>query len=198
MNFELMQLPFAQDALEPHISARTISYHYDKHHRGYLNKLEAALRDDERRSLSLEEIIENSDGRVFNCAAQVWNHDFYWHSIDPTGASQPSAALGACIERCFGTLDALKDALKATGAGEFGSGWAWLGFDPQASKLVVSSTTDAENPMLLGTVPLLTIDVWEHAYYLDRQNDRGAYLQAFLDHLLNWDFASANFAAAQP
>ncbi len=197
MNFKLMALPFSKDALEPHISERTLNFHYDKHHHGYLKKLDKALEGDERRKQTLEAIIENSEGHVFNCAAQVWNHDFYWKSIDPSGASTPSDELRACIQASFGSIDQLKVALKKEAAGEFGSGWAWLVYDPKTKQLSASSTTDAEIPIPKNVVPLLTIDVWEHAYYLDRQNDRGAYLDAFLTHLINWNFASENFKHAQ-
>lgn len=197
MNFELMALPFAEDALEPHISARTISYHYGKHHRGYLTKLEAALKDDPRASQSLEEIVADAEGGLFNLAAQVWNHDFYWNSLDPSGTSQPSEALQALIDTHFGSTGALKEQLKATAAGQFGSGWAWLVYSAESNSLAITSTSDAELPDASLGVPLLTVDVWEHAYYLDHQNDRGGYLQRILDHLLNWDFASANLAKAR-
>lgn len=197
MNFELMQLPYADDALEPHISARTVGFHYGKHHRGYLTKLEAALKDDPRAGQSLEEIIASADGRLFNLAAQVWNHDFYWNSLDPSGSSTPSATLQQLIETNFGDLATLKEQLKATASGEFGSGWAWLVYSPVSNALSITSTTDAELPDASLGSPLLTIDVWEHAYYLDHQNDRSGYLQGVLDHLLNWDFASANLEAAR-
>lgn len=195
MNFKLEPMPYAQDALEPHISARTISYHYNKHHQGYLTKLDDALpKGDARRDQSLEEIIKSSEGRVFNCAAQVWNHSFYWQSLDPTGKTSASKDLAAQIAKDFGSLDKLKSQLKAVSAGEFGSGWGWLVWSEAAGKLEVISTTDAENPMTEGLTPLLTLDVWEHAYYLDYQNDRAAYLGNLVNQLLNWEFASRNFA----
>lgn len=195
MNFTLEPMPYAQDALEPHISARTISYHYNKHHQGYLKKLDAALpKDDARREQSLEEIIKNSEGGVFNCAAQVWNHSFYWESLDPSGKTAASKELAAQIDTDFGSIDALKSQLTAVAGGQFGSGWGWLIWNNSASKLEVISTTDAENPMTEGLTPLLTLDVWEHAYYLDYQNDRGAYLGNLVEQLLNWEFASRNFA----
>lgn len=195
MNFTLEPMPYEQDALEPHISARTISYHYNKHHQGYLTKLDAALpKGDERREQSLEEIIKSSEGGIFNCAAQVWNHTFYWQSLDPTGKTSASKELATQIDADFGTVDELKSQLSSIAAGQFGSGWGWLVWNDAASKLQVISTTDAENPMTEGLIPLLTLDVWEHAYYLDYQNDRGAYLGNLVDQLLNWEFASRNFA----
>lgn len=195
MNFKLEPMPYEQDALEPHISARTISYHYNKHHQGYLTKLDAALpKGDARRDQSLEEIIKSSDGGVFNCAAQVWNHSFYWQSLDPTGKTSASKDLAAQIDSDFGNADELKSQLKTITGGQFGSGWGWLVWNNADSKLQVVSTTDAENPMTDGLTPLLTLDVWEHAYYLDYQNDRAAYLGNLVDQLLNWEFASRNFA----
>lgn len=195
MNFTLEPMPYEQDALEPHISARTISYHYNKHHQGYLTKLDAALpKDDARREQSLEEIIKSSEGGVFNCAAQVWNHTFYWQSLDPTGKTSASKELATQIDADFGTVDELKSQLSSIAAGQFGSGWGWLVWNDADGKLQVVSTTDAENPMTEGLIPLLTLDVWEHAYYLDYQNDRGAYLSNLVDQLLNWEFASRNFA----
>lgn len=197
MKFTVEPLPFAEDALEPHISARTVGIHYNKHHKGYMTKLDKALESsDKRRDMPLEQIIGSSEGHVFNCAAQVWNHSFYWQSI----AAQNNAGLGSGplltqIEKDFGSMDALKKELKAVAAGEFGSGWGWLVFDRDKKSLAVVSTTDAENPLPEGRKPLLTIDVWEHAYYLDYQNERGKYLDAVIDNLINWQFAADNFAA---
>ena len=195
MQFELMDLPFAKDALAPHISADTLGYHYGKHHQGYLTKLKATLDGDDRASLSLEEIIQRQDKDTFNNAAQVWNHDFYWLSIDPTGASKPSDALAAAIDDAFGSMDNLKQKLKDVGATTFGSGWVWLCVDDASKKLVVTSTSNAETPVTEAHTPLLTIDVWEHAYYLDHQNNRPGYLDAFVEQLINWQFASDNFAS---
>ncbi|MCR9259704.1 MAG: superoxide dismutase [Pseudomonadaceae bacterium] len=197
MTFELDPLPFAEDALEPYISARTVNFHYNKHHKGYVSKLNDALADDdERRDASLEDIISTSDGHVFNCAAQVWNHTFYWQSLDAGNSTSPSSELQHQINNDFGDIEALKDALQDAGAGEFGSGWAWLCWEPNERKLFVTSTTDAQTPLTSDATPLLTIDVWEHAYYLDYQNDRGAYIRSLLDNIINWDFANANFAKA--
>lgn len=194
MKFEVPSLPYAKDALAPHISERTVEIHYEKHHKGYMKKLDAALdATDAQRNATLEEIVKNSSGKVFNCAAQVWNHSFYWNSLSPK-TTQPSNELMAAIEASFDSFDALKTELKSVAAGEFGSGWGWLIRQNSTGKLAVTSTTDAENPLPDDITPLLTIDVWEHAYYLDYQNERGRYLDALIEHLLNWDFASQNFS----
>lgn len=197
MQFELMPLPFAKDALAPHISAETLDYHYGKHHQGYLTKLKNTLDGDDRAALSLEEIVQRQDGDTFNNAAQVFNHDFYWQSLDPTGSSAPSPELLEAINQAFGSLDKLKEELKATGAGTFGSGWAWLCADAGSGALSLMSTSNAQTPITGDKVPLLTVDVWEHAYYLDHQNDRPGYLDAVVDKLLNWEFASNNFLKAK-
>ena len=194
MKFEVPSLPYAKDALAPHISERTVEIHYEKHHKGYMKKLDAALdATDAQRNATLEEIVKNSSGKVFNCAAQVWNHSFYWNSLSPK-TTQPSNELMAAIEASFDSFDALKTELKSVAAGEFGSGWGWLIRQNSTGKLAVTSTTDAENPLPDDITPLLTIDVWEHAYYLDYQNERGRYLDALIEHLINWDFASQNFS----
>ncbi|HEY6131454.1 MAG TPA: superoxide dismutase [Halioglobus sp.] len=197
MDFTLKPLPFAEDALEPHISRRTVDFHYNKHHKGYMAKLDKALVNDKRRSWTLEEIIQSSEGNeqnIFNNAAQVWNHNFYWKSIEPGGNKRPVAGtFFTQIKADFGSLEELEKKLCAVSAGEFGSGWGWLVFNNDATALQVISTTDAENPLPGEHVPLLTIDVWEHAYYLDYQNEREKYLNAVISHLINWDFAAANF-----
>lgn len=195
MDFTLEPLPFAEDALEPHIGSRTVNIHYHKHHKGYLDKLDKALENDERRAMTLEQIIRTSQGHIFNCAAQVWNHSFYWKSIAPGSSTEPGGSLRDQIERDFGSVAALKKELHAVAAGAFGSGWGWLVFDRDKNNLQVMSTSDAGNPLSDSCIPLLTIDVWEHAYYLDYQNDRGKYLQAVLDHLINWEFAEDNFGS---
>jgi Fe-Mn family superoxide dismutase len=194
MKFTLAPLPFAEDALEPHISQRTVNIHYHKHHKGYLSKLDKALVNDHRRTMTLEGIIRSADGPVFNSAAQVWNHSFYWQSIKPGGNKKPGT--GPFFEQViadFGSFDALQKQLGAVAAGEFGSGWGWLVYDDVTTSLQVISTTDAENPLLSACTPLLTVDVWEHAYYLDYQNEREKYLDAAIKHLINWDFAAQNF-----
>ncbi|MGB5354386.1 MAG: superoxide dismutase [Woeseia sp.] len=195
MNFEMKPLPYDYDALEPHISARTLKFHYDKHHSGYMNKLKTAIQDTPLADLTLEEIILKSDGGVFNSAAQVWNHDFYWRSMMPNGGSTPDSAIKGAIEANFGDVESFLKRMKDAATGQFGSGWAWLVADTDG-KLQVTSTSDAHNPMSQGLTPLLTIDVWEHAYYLDVQNDRGAYVDKVLAELINWDFAAANLKAA--
>ena len=195
MKFELPALPYAKDALEPYISERTVTFHYEKHHAGYMKKLDAALdQDDPLRGQTLEEVILGSEGGVFNAAAQVWNHTFYWTSLAPGERTQPSGALAAAIDESFGSLAELNSALVSITAGEFGSGWGWLVRNDDSGRLEVVSTTDAENPLGGNLTPLLTLDVWEHAYYLDYQNERGRYLQALVENLLNWEFASANFS----
>ena len=197
MKFEVPNLPYAKDALAPHISERTVEIHYEKHHKGYMKKLDAALEaGDARRDASLEDLVRTSEGKVFNCAAQVWNHSFYWNSLSPNPKT-PSKELMDAIENSFASFDALKSELKSVAAGEFGSGWGWLICNNKTGELAVTSTTDAENPLPDDITPLLTLDVWEHAYYLDYQNERGRYLDALIEHLLNWEFASANFARAK-
>ena len=196
MEFTLEPLPFAEDALEPHIGKRTVGIHYHKHHQGYLTKLDKALENDERRAMPLEEIIRTSQGHVFNCAAQVWNHSFYWKSIAPCASKEPvPGPLRQQIENDFGSMEALKKELRKVAAGTFGSGWGWLVYDRDKNKLQVISTSNAGNPLSENCTPLLTIDVWEHAYYLDYQNARGKYLDAVIEELINWDFAVDNFGA---
>jgi len=193
MKFELPALPYAKDALDPHVSARTLEFHYGKHHQTYMTNLEKAIGGTADAGKSLEEIVRGSSGGVFNNAAQVWNHMFYWHCM-AAGAGAPSGDLAKAIDRDCGGMDGLKKALSEAGATQFGSGWAWLVSDPDG-KLSVTKTPNAETPITdPKQIPLLTIDVWEHAYYLDYQNARPAYLGAFLDKLANWAFASENYA----
>ena len=196
MKFEMKPLPYDYDALEPHIGARTLEFHYDKHHTGYLKKLKAGIEDTPLADKSLEQIILESDGGVFNSAAQVWNHDFYWRSLSPDGGGKPSDYIGAALQEQFGDLKSFREKLKSAAVGEFGSGWAWLVAEPDGT-LAVTSTHDADNPLTANQSPLLTIDVWEHAYYLDVQNDRGEYVDRVLDELLNWDFAEQNLRAVR-
>ena len=191
MQFELPPLPYAVDALEPHIGKEQLFYHYEKHHRGYLKKLDAALTEPKRRARDLEEIVRTSEGKIFNLAAQLWNHTFLWHSMAPK-RSKPNADLKRLIEDAFGDIERFKQTFKEAAVGEFGSGWAWLVIDPSSQRLTTVTTHDAATPLTTDQVPLLTLDVWEHAYYLDYKNDRGAYVDAFLNDLINWDFASAN------
>ena len=190
----LPPLPWADNALEPTISARTIGIHYGKHHRAYFDNLHKLLAGTPLEQASLEQIIMQSHDQpaladVFNNAAQAWNHNFYWNSLSPA-PSAPSEKLQAAITRKFGSVDALAKALVATSASQFGSGWGWLVLD--RGELAVVKTSNAETPFTRGLVPLLTVDVWEHAYYLDYQNRRPDYLVATVSRHLNWAFASAN------
>ncbi len=194
MKFEIPSLPFPKDALEPRISARTIDFHYEKHHKGYLNKLRKAIEGTAMARQSLDEIVRTVDDQfIFNQAAQVWNHNFYWKSLAPTGMSPPAGKLGQAIERDFGGFDKLKRELAEIANGQFGSGWAWLVTD-RDGKLRVTSTSDADNPVPTELKPLLTIDVWEHAYYLDYQHERAKYVEAVIDGLISWKFAENNYA----
>ena len=193
----LAPLPYADDALAPTISAKTISFHYGKHHAGYVKTLNGLIAGTKYEGLSLEEIVaasrEAGDTAIFNNAAQIWNHDFYWRSLAPAGkGGEPSAELLAAINASFGSLDACKAALADAAVKRFGSGWAWLLV--KDGKLVVETTSNAETPCgKPGIKPLLVIDVWEHAYYLDWQNARAAYVKDVVDGHLNWTFASSNF-----
>lgn len=192
MKFTLEPLPYPKSALEPYICGRTVDVHYEKHHRGYLTKLQKAIGDKPLADKSLEEIIvAEHEGKVYNLAAQVWNHNFYWKSLRVPDQGDPPEILAEAVQQSFGTLGDFKRQLAEVANGEFGSGWAWLLVEP-SGKLVVSSTTDAVNPLGSDSVALLTIDVWEHAYYLDYQNEREKYVEGILDHLINWDFAAAN------
>jgi Fe-Mn family superoxide dismutase len=195
MPFTLPELPYAKNALEPHISANTLGFHHDKHHQAYVTNLNNLIKDSEMDKLSLEEIILKTAGDagkagIFNNAAQVWNHTFYWHSMKPNGGGTPTGALADKIAKDFGSFDAFKEAFKTAGATQFGSGWAWLVSDKGTLK--VTKTPNADLPMVHGQVALLTMDVWEHAYYLDYQNRRPDYITTFLDKLVNWEFAEAN------
>ncbi|MHA6289162.1 superoxide dismutase [Maricaulis sp. CAU 1757] len=200
MSFTLPDLPYAKDALAPHISSETLDFHHGKHHNAYVTKLNDLVKDTPLASKSLEEIIhetDNDDSKagIFNNAAQVWNHTFYWQSMRPNGGGAPSGQLADMIDRDFGSLDGFKKAFTDAGAGQFGSGWAWLVL--AGNKLEVRKTPNAKTPLTEeGVTPLMTMDVWEHAYYLDYQNKRPAYMDAFLDHLVNWEFAAENLSAA--
>jgi len=193
----LPPLPFGDTALAPVISANTLSFHYGKHHKAYVDNLNKLVAGNEMADMSLEKIILITAGvpektGVFNNAAQVWNHTFYWASMKPNGGGKPTGLLAEKIDAAFGSFEALRKELATAAVGQFGSGWAWLVLD--AGKLKVVKTGNAENPLTKGMRPLLTIDVWEHAYYLDYQNRRGDYVNAVLDKLINWDFAAENLA----
>ncbi len=196
--FSLPPLPYADTALEPLISANTLSYHYGKHHKTYVDNLNKLVDGKDLASMSLEEIIHASSGKadmagVFNNAAQVWNHTFYWNSLKPNGGGKPIGAIAAAIDKDLGGYDKFKADLSAAAVTQFGSGWAWLVADAGTLKIV--KTGNAEVPLTKGQKPLLTIDVWEHAYYLDYQNLRAKYVETVIDKLLNWDFANKNLAA---
>jgi len=191
----LPSLPYKDDALDPVISARTISFHYGKHHKGYVDNLNKLVAGTKFANLPLEKIIAETTGKadktaIFNNAAQAWNHAFYWRSLRPKGGGEPPAVLKQKIEASFGSLDACKKELATMAMAQFGSGWAWLVLDGDKIKMV--KTGNADTPMTTGIKPLLTIDVWEHAYYLDYQNQRAVYVDAVLDKLINWDFAAEN------
>ena len=195
----LPPLPYGESALEPVISARTLGFHYGKHHKAYVDNLNKLIAGSDLADMSLEKIILASAGNpdkagIFNNAAQVWNHTFYWASMKPRGGGKPGGALAEKIDAAFGGYDAMRKELATAAVGQFGSGWAWLVLD--AGKLKVVKTANAENPLTHGMKPLLTIDVWEHAYYLDYQNRRADYINAVLDKLVNWDFAAENLAKA--
>jgi len=199
MAFELPALPFAADALAPHISAETLGFHHGKHHNTYVTNLNNLTKDSALAEASLEDVIRGSAGDaakagLFNNAAQVWNHTFYWNSMKPGGGGSPSGAVASAIDAAFGSYDKFAEEIAAAAATQFGSGWAWLVSEGGALK--VAKTANAETPITNGQTPLITIDVWEHAYYLDFQNRRPDYVKAFLDHLVNWDFAAENLANA--
>lgn len=194
---ELPKLPYEENALEPIISARTISFHYGKHHAGYVNTLKKLIEGTSYAERPLEEIITSSakDSKatsIFNNAGQVWNHTFYWNSMRPRGGGEPSSKLKSAIESSFGSFEDFREQFSKVAIGQFGSGWAWVIAD-KGGKLKIISTSNADTPVAHGQLPLLTIDVWEHAYYLDYQNQRAAYVEAWLDKLVNWDFAEWNY-----
>jgi len=192
----LPPLPWAENELEPVISAKTISFHYGKHHKTYVDTVNKMIAGTEYADMTLEKLVGATAGKadkagIFNNAAQAWNHTFYWNSLRAKGGGEPPAMLKQKIEAAFGSVDACKKELSAAAVGQFGSGWAWLVADI-AGKLKVVKTPDAETPITKGVKPLLTLDVWEHAYYLDYQNKRADYVNAVLDKLINWDFAEKN------
>jgi len=193
--FVLAPLPYADNALEPVISANTLSFHYGKHHNTYVTNLNNLIAGTELAGQSLEQIIKATAGQsdkagIFNNAAQVWNHMFYWLSLKPNGGGKPPAALKQKIEAAFGSVDACKKELATAAVTQFGSGWAWLVLD--GDKVSIAKTSNADSPLTKNIRPLLTIDVWEHAYYLDYQNRRPDYVNTILEKLINWDFAAAN------
>ena len=192
MAFSLPELPYEKNALEPHISAETLEYHYGKHHQTYVDKLNGMVEGTDLADKSLEEIIRTASGGLFNNAAQVWNHTFYWHCLSPNGGGAPTGKVAELIERDFGSFDAFVEKFNAAAVGNFGSGWTWLVQKPDGT-LAIDNTDDAETPLTGEAKPLLTCDVWEHAYYVDYRNARPKYLDAFWK-LVNWDFVNANLA----
>jgi Fe-Mn family superoxide dismutase len=199
MPYELPALPYAYTALEPCISKSTLEFHHDKHHAAYVKNFNDLVAGTDLADKSIEEVIKAVAGDaakagIFNNAAQAWNHSFYWNCMKPNGGGKPSGALADKIAADFGSFENFVEEFKKAGATQFGSGWAWLVLDNGTLK--VTKTLNAENPITAGQVPLLTMDVWEHAYYFDYQNRRPDYIGDFLNKLINWDFVAANFAAA--
>ncbi|MHB0979307.1 MAG: superoxide dismutase [Thermoleophilia bacterium] len=194
MAFTLPDLPYAKDALEPHISAETLEYHHGKHHNAYVTNLNGLVEGTDLAGKSLEEIVAVAEGGTFNNAAQVWNHTFYWSCMRPGGGGAPTADLAAAIDRDFGSFDAFKEQFSKAGATLFGSGWTWLVLE--GSTLKITQTSNADLPLKHGQTPLLTMDVWEHAYYVDYRNARPKYIETFLASLVDWDFVAANLAGA--
>ena len=199
MAYDLPDLPYDYTALEPHVSKSTLEFHHDKHHAGYVSKFNAAVKGTDFDSQPIEVVITSvadnpEQSGLFNNAAQAWNHTFYWESMKPDGGGKPSGELAKKIDADFGSYDQFAEAFKSAGATQFGSGWAWLVLENGTLK--VTKTLNAVNPLSSNQVPLLTMDVWEHAYYLDYQNQRPEYISTFLNELVNWDFAAQNLAAA--
>ncbi len=190
MEHKLPPLPYARDALAPVISAETLEYHYGKHHQAYVNNLNKLIPGTEFENMPLEEIIKKSSGGIFNNAAQVWNHTFYWNCMAPNAGGEPTGALADAINKAFGSFAQFKEKFNATAVGTFGSGWAWLVQNPDGS-IAIESTSNAGNPMTAGKTPLLTCDVWEHAYYIDYRNARPSYVENFWK-LVNWPFVAQN------
>jgi len=191
MAHELPELPYAKDALEPHISSETLDFHHDKHHAAYVNNLNNLVPGTEFESMSLEEIVRNAPaGGIFNNAAQVWNHTFYFNGMGPGGGGEPTGAIAGAIKDTFGSFADFKEQFSKSAATNFGSGWTWL-VKNSAGGLEIVNTDDADSALKVGT-PLLTIDVWEHAYYVDKRNARPAYIESWWN-LVNWDFVNANF-----
>lgn len=194
MEHKLPDLPYEKNALEPHVSAETLEFHHGKHHATYVTKLNGLIPGTEFENLSLEDIIKKAPaGGIFNNAAQVWNHTFYWNCMGPNAGGAPSGALAEAIDKAFGSFDAFKEKFAEMGANNFGSGWTWLVKNADGSVEIVN-TSNAANPMTDGKTPLLTCDVWEHAYYIDYRNARPKYIEAFWN-VVNWDFVAQNFGA---
>ena len=193
MAFELPPLPYAEDALAPHISAETLEYHYGKHHKTYVDNLNKAIDGTPDADLTLEEIILKAEGPLFNNSAQVWNHTFFWNSLSPNGGGQPTGPVADKITADFGSYDEFRTQITQAGITQFGSGWAWL--IDNGGKLEVTKTANADLPLKHGQKALWTIDVWEHAYYIDYRNARPKFIDVVLDNLVNWDFVNQNLAS---
>ncbi len=191
MPHTLPELPYAMDALEPHISKETLEFHYGKHHKTYVDKLNGLVEGTEFADAGLDDIVRKSSGGVFNNAAQIWNHTFYWHCLSPTGGGAPTGDLAAAIDGAFGSFDDFKTTFTDKAVTLFGSGWAWLVKNPDGS-LAITQTGNADTPLTGDGTPLMTCDVWEHAYYIDYRNARPKYLEAFWS-LVNWDFVASNY-----
>ena len=191
MTIELPALPYDQNDLEPHISAETLEYHYGKHHASYVTKLNAAIEGTAFADMALEDIVEKSSGGMFNNAAQIWNHTFYWNSLKPNGGGEPTGAIEEAINQSFGSFAEFKEMFTNKAGGNFGSGWTWLVKNKNGS-LEIVNTSNADTPLTQDNTPLLTLDVWEHAYYIDYRNARPKYIDAFWN-LVNWDFANSNY-----
>lgn len=194
MAFMLPALPYAQDALAPHISAETFEYHYSKHHAAYVTNLNNLIPNTEFADKSLEDIVKTSSGGIYNNSAQVWNHTFFWSCMQPNGGTAPTGALAEAINKKWGSYDDFKKAFQASAVGNFGSGWTWLVKKSDGSVDIVNMGA-AGTPLTTGDTALLCVDVWEHAYYIDYRNARPKFVETFLNNLVNWDFAAANFAA---
>jgi len=191
MQHELPALPYAMDALQPHLSKETLEFHYGKHHQAYVTNLNNLIKGTEFENMKLEDIIKKSSGGVFNNSAQVWNHTFFWHCMKPGGGGQPTGKLAEGIAKKWGSYDAFKEAFTKSAVGNFGSGWTWLVQKPDGS-LDIVNTSNAATPLTTADKALLTIDVWEHAYYIDFRNARPKFVETFLGNLVNWDYAARN------
>ncbi|HRO61624.1 MAG TPA: Fe-Mn family superoxide dismutase [Burkholderiaceae bacterium] len=191
MEHKLPPLPYATDALEPHMSKETFEYHYGKHHQAYVTNLNNLIKGTEFENASLEDIVRKSQGGIFNNAAQVWNHTFFWNCMKPNGGGKPSGALAKAIDAKWGSFDGFKEAFSKSAVGNFGSGWTWLVGKGDGS-VDIANTSNAATPLTGSDKPLLTIDVWEHAYYIDHRNARPKFVETFLNSLVNWEFAEKN------
>lgn len=194
MKHILPELPYALDALQPVLSKETLEFHYGKHHKGYVDKLNQLIPNTEFENMPLLDIVKNANGPIFNNAGQIWNHTFYWNSLSPK-ARAPKDELLESLQKSFGSVDQFMDQFQLAATNLFGSGWAWLCLDAKLQKLSIEVTSNAENPIRAGKYPLLTCDVWEHAYYIDYRNERARYLKE-VRSLLNWEFAEQNFLSA--